>query len=146
MKLVYNKKYRDLLVKQTKEQLLFFLQNSIDFSIVVNIESGGVEFTPELPEEIRSGFQAFTLFTISGYTFQSAFVKDEQFVFEAGFGSQNFGAVVYVDIDRILQILMGETPVFINVTASVEQNKPKDSFEVFASKNRNKKFFKNKLD
>ena len=142
MKIVYNQKYKNLLVKQTKEQLLFFLQNSIDFSIVVNMGSEGVEFNPELPEEISSSFQPFTLFTISGYTFQSAFVKDNQFIFEAGFGSDNFGAVVYVDIDRILQIVIGETPIFINVTASVEKSQAKDSFEVFASKERNKKFFK----
>ena len=143
MKIVYNSKYRDLLVKQTKEQILFFLQNSIDFSIVVNLDEG-VDFNPELPETIRSGFQQFTLFTISGYTFQSAFIKDEQFIFEAGFGTENIGAVVYVDIDRILQVVIGETPVFINVTASVEQNKVKDSFEVFASKTKNQKFFKKK--
>jgi len=144
MKIIYNQKYRELVTKQTKEQILFFLQNSIDFSIVVNLGSGGVEFNPELPEEISSGFQPFTLFTISGYTFQSAFVKDEQFIFEAGFGSENIGAVVYVDIDRILQLVIGETPIFINVTATVEKSVQKDSFDVFASKDRNKKFFKKK--
>jgi len=141
MKLIYDSKYRNLVVKQAKEQIIFFLQNSIEFSIVVNMDSG-VYFNPSLPEEITSGFMEFTLFTISGYTFTSAFVKDNQFIFEAGFGRDNIGAVVYVDIDRILQIVIGETPIFINVTASVEKSQAKDSFEVFASKERNKKFFK----
>jgi hypothetical protein len=141
MKLVYNSKYRDLLVKQAREQIIFLLQNSIEFSIVVNMDSG-VDFNPSLPEEITSSFRDFTLFTISGYTFKSAFVKDDVFIFEAGFGRENIGAIVHVDIDRILQIVIAETPIFINITASVEKNKTKDSFEVFASKERNKKFFK----
>jgi hypothetical protein len=141
MKLVYNPKYRDLMVKQVREQLSFFLQNSIEFSIVVNMDSG-IDFNPSLPEEVTSAFREFTLFTISGYTFSSAFVKDDKFVFEAGFGRENIGSIVHVDLDRILQIVISETPIFINVTASVEKTKTKDSFNVFASKERNKKFFK----
>jgi len=141
MKLLYNRKYKDLLIKQTKEQLIFLLQNSIEFSIVVNMDSG-VDFNPELPEEITSGFRDFTLFTISGYTFKSAYVENDSFIFEAGFGRENIGAVVYVDIDRILQIVIGETPIFINVIASIEKQTQKDSFEIFASKAKNKKFFK----
>jgi len=143
MKLVYNSKYRDLMIKQLKEQLIFLLQNSIDFSIVVNMDSG-VDFNPPLSEEITSSFREFTLFTISGYTFTSAFVKDDEFIFEAGFGRENVGAIVYVDLDRILQIVIGETPIFINITASVEKSIAKDSFEVFASKSKNQKFFKKK--
>jgi len=141
MKLLYNQKYKELLIKQTKEQLIFLLQNSIEFSVVVNMDSG-VDFNPELPEEITSSFRDFTLFTISGYTFKSAYVENNTFIFEAGFGRENIGAVVYVDIDRILQIVIGETPIFINVIASIEKQTPKDSFEVFASKEKNKKFFK----
>ena len=141
MKLTYNAKYKELVVKQAKEQIIFLLQNSIDFSIVVNMDSG-VDFSPELPAEIRSSFREFTLFTLSGYTFKSAYIENDTLIFEAGFGSDNFGAIVYVDIDRILQIVIAETPIFINVTATVPKQTQKDSFEVFASKNRNKKFFK----
>jgi len=141
MKLTYDVKYRKLVTKQAKEQIIFLLQNSIEFSIVVNMDSG-VDFNPPLPIEISSSFSDFTLFTISGYTFQSAYIENDTLIFEAGFGSDNFGAVVYVDIDRILQIVIGETPIFINITASVPKQTQKDSFEVFASKERNKKFFK----
>jgi len=48
----------------------------------------------------------------------------------------------YVDIDRILQIVIGETPIFVNVIASVPKVKKKESFDVFASNPKNKKFFK----
>jgi len=140
-KLLYNQKYRNLLLKQLKEQILFFLSNNIEFSIVVNIDTG-VEFSPKLPEDILSSFREFTLFTISGYTFQSAYVKNNTFIFEAGFGSNNIGAVVYIDMDRILQIVIGETPIFINLSATLEQKiEEKNSFDVFMSKDRNKKFF-----
>ena len=141
MKLMYDVKYKNLVTKQAKEQIIFLLQNSIDFSIVVNMDSG-VDFNPPLPKEISSAFREFTLFTLSGYTFKSAYIENDTLIFEAGFGSDNFGAIVYVDIDRILQIVIAETPIFINVTASVPKSTQKDSFEVFASKNRNKKFFR----
>jgi len=141
MKILYDEKYQELLVQQAKAQILYFLKNSIEFSIVVNMDSG-ITFQPALPEEITSGFREFTLFTLAGYTFQSAFVKDNVLVFEAGFGKDNIGTFVHVDIDRILQLVIGETPVFINVTASVAKIEKKDSFEIFASKNKNKKFFK----
>jgi len=141
-KLLYNQKYRELLVKQLKEQIIFFLSNDIDFSVVVNMDSG-IDFNPPLPDDIVSSFREFTLFTISGYTFKSAYVENNTFIFEAGFGADNIGAVVYIDIDRILQLVRGETPVFINVTASVEKDiQVKNSFDVFASKEKNKKFFK----
>ena len=141
MKLLYDNKYRDLMAKQTKEQIMFLLQNSYEFSIVVNMDEG-VDFNPELPEEISSSFRDFTIFAIAGYTFKSAFVKDDEFIFEAGFGSENIGAMVYVDIDRIVQILIGETPIFINPTAATPKQKQKDSFDVFAQNPKNKKFFK----
>ena len=145
MEILYNNGYRDLMVKQTKEQLMFLLKNSFEFSIVVNMDEG-VDFSPTLPEEITSAFRDFTIFAIAGYTFKSAFIKDDILIFEAGFGSENIGAMVYVDIDRIVQILIGETPIFINPTAATPKQKNKNSFDVFAKNPKNKKFFKKKGD
>jgi len=141
--LINNKKYRELVIKHMKEQLIFFLQNSIEFSIVVHMDEG-VDFNPSLPEEIISQFREYTIFTLAGYTFKSAFIENNSLIFEAGFGPDNIGAMVYVDLDRILQIMLGDTPIFINITATAKKeiNQPKNSFEIFASKNRNKKFFK----
>ena len=141
MKLLYDLNYRNLMVKQIKEQIMFMLKSNTEFSIVINMDSG-VDFNPSLPEEISSTFGDFTIFAIGGYTFKSAFIENNTFIFEAGFGRENIGAMVYVDIDRILQILIGDTPIFINVTASVPKIQKKESFEVFASNPKNKKFFK----
>jgi hypothetical protein len=143
MEIIYNKDYRVLMKKQIREQLLFLLKNDYEFMMVVNRD--GVEFNPTLPEKITSQFRDFISFAIAGYSFSSAFVNDNQFVFEAGFGEENIGAMVYIDIDRILQIVIQENPIFINVLATTSKIEPKDSMEVFKSKARNKKFFsKNK--
>jgi len=141
MKLLENLEYRKLMTKQLKEQLLFLLKNSEEFMIVVNMD--GVEFNPTLPPEIEDALNKdFIPFAIGGYTFKSAFVENEKFIFEAGFGSENIGAMVYIDISRILQIVIAENPIFINVTATAPKETPKNSMEVFASKSRNQRFFK----
>jgi len=142
MKLLYDKDYKELMIKQLKEQLGYMLKSNTEFSIVVHMDSG-VDFNPALPEYIQEGFRDFTIFAIAGYTFQSAFIENNTLIFEAGFGPENIGAMVYVDIDRILQIVIGETPIFINVTASIEREEEKDSFDVFVNNPKNKKFFKN---
>jgi len=141
MKLLYNAGYKELLIKQLKEQIMFFLSNNIEFSVVIHMDKG-VDFQPPLPDEIVSSFKDYTIFAIGGYTFKSAFIKDDTFIFEAGFGPENIGSVVYVDIDRILQLAIGDSPIFINLVASIEKQEPKDSMSVFSSKSKNQKFFK----
>jgi hypothetical protein len=141
MKLLYDKKYQALMIKQLKEQIMYLLQSNTEFSIVVHMDTG-VDFNPPLPEDIVNSFNDFTIFAIGGYTFKSAFIENNTFIFEAGFGKENIGSRVYVDIDRIIQIVIGETPIFINLTASIKRVEKKDSFEVFAKNPKNKKFFK----
>ena len=49
-KILHNKEYRNLLTQQMKEQLLFFLKNSEEFLIIVNMD--GVKFSPVLSRAI----------------------------------------------------------------------------------------------
>jgi len=140
MKILTDNNYKTLITKQIKEQILFMLKYSYEFMVVVNKD--GVTFNPKLPPEIEENFGDFIPFAIAGYTFKSAFIQDNLFIFEAGFGPENIGAMVYVDIDRILQVVIKETPVFINITATLPKITQKDPMEVFKSKERNKKFFK----
>ena len=140
MKIVYDKDYRKLLSEQLKEQLMFLIKNNQEFLIIVNMD--GVEFNPPLPEEIMSAFSKDMMpFAIAGYTFKSAYIENDTFIFEAGFGSENIGAMVYIEIDRIYQIAIEDNLTFINIPATLQKETPKDSFEVFKSKNKNKKFF-----
>jgi hypothetical protein len=141
MKIIYDTKYQELMTKQVKEQIRYMLESNTEFSIIVHMDNG-VDFNPPLPEEISSGFRDFTVFAIAGYTFKSAFIENDTFIFEAGFGAENIGAMVYVDMDRILQIVIGDTPIFINVTASAPKKEEKSPFDVFANNPKNKKFFK----
>jgi len=140
MKILTDNNYKTLITKQIKEQILFMLKYSYEFMVVVNKD--GVTFNPKLPPEIEENFGDFIPFAIAGYTFKSAFIQDNLFIFEAGFGPENIGAMVYVDIDRILQVVIKETPIFINITATLPKITQKDPMEVFKSKERNKKFFK----
>jgi len=102
----------------------------------------GITFSPQLPDEIMSGFKDIVIFAIAGYTLGSAFVENDILVFEAGFGRDNFGSIVKVDIDRIMQILVQDNPIFINLTATLPKQTSKDSLDVFIKNPKNKKFFK----
>ncbi|MCD8478145.1 MAG: hypothetical protein LRY68_09910 [Sulfurospirillum sp.] len=69
--------------------------------------------------------------------------------FEAGFGNENFGSLVSVSLDAILQIVVEEVPVFINLsTPSKVVNKvPKEkgikrSMEALMSNPENQKLIK----
>jgi hypothetical protein len=141
MKIIYDQKYKKLMIKQIKEQIRYLLESNTEFSIIVHMDSG-VDFNPVLPKEISDEFRDFTIFAIGGYTFKSAFIENNTFIFEAGFGRENIGSMVYVDVDRILQILIGDNPIFINVIASLPRKEEKNPFDVFASNPKNKKFFK----
>ncbi|NPA55940.1 MAG: hypothetical protein GXO40_06205 [Epsilonproteobacteria bacterium] len=141
MNFLYNKDYRTLVNKQSKQQLLYLIKHSIDFSVVVNMDEG-ITFSPQLPDEIMSGFKDIVIFAIAGYTLGSAFVENDILVFEAGFGRDNFGSIVKVDIDRIMQILVQDNPIFINLTATLPKQTSKDSLDVFIKNPKNKKFFK----
>jgi len=144
MNFLYNKTYQSMIKKQLKELLLFLLQNSVEFRITTN--TNGIEFVPPLPDELANELlsQQFSVFIISGFTFKSAFIEDNKFIFKAGFGPQNFVSVVYIDIDRILKIEVENNPLFINLLATLDKIEKVDSLKVFASKERNKKFFKKK--
>jgi hypothetical protein len=143
IKILTDKRYLELVKKQLREQILFFLKNSYEFFIVVARD--GVEFKPQLPDEIVSSFSDdYISFALAGYSFQSAFVEDNYLIFEAGFGEENIGAFVYVEIDRILQLLINEKPLFVNISATYPRfEEGKDSLEVFLSRKKNKKFFSN---
>ena len=41
----------------------------------------------------------------------------ENLYFEAGFGPENFASTVSIDISNVIQIIVEDTPIFINVCA-----------------------------
>jgi len=125
--------FRNLKIKHAKEILLLILDINKPFNILCNLD--GIEFNPALPKHISSAFKDIILFTLANYTLSSAYVENNNLIFEAGFGEENFGSVVSVPIENIIQITENETPLFINITATMP--KPKNPF---ALNPRNKKF------
>ena len=118
--LLNNNNFIHLMENHSMGLIDFLLENEIEFGVLCNLSE--VEFVRKLPDDIFSTFKPLTLFIIAGYTFQSAFINDdEELEFEAGFGRDNFGTTVLVPIDSILQILVNETVIYINLTATIKR-------------------------
>jgi len=126
---------RVIKLKHAKEILSLLLAKEYEFDILCVTDK--VSFNPPLPEHITSAFGEMILFSLANYTLQSAKIENDNLIFEAGFGEENIGSVVSVPIKHILQITHNETPLFINITATFEEPKPKNPF---ALNPRNKKF------
>jgi len=118
-----------------KEILSLLLSKQYEFDILCVTEK--ISFNPSLPEHITSAFGEMILFSLANYTLKSAKIENENLVFEAGFGEENIGSIVTVPIKSIVQITHEETPLFINITATFEEPKATNPFELNP---RNKKF------
>ena len=128
--------FRNIKKHHAKEILTFLISENEEFDILCNTEE--ITFSPELPSHISSAFKEIILFSLANYTLSTAHIENENLVFEAGFGEENFGSVVSVPLDSIIQILKDEMPLFINITATIPKpKKPKNPFELNP---RNKKF------
>ncbi|MDX1808824.1 MAG: hypothetical protein R3331_04750 [Sulfurospirillaceae bacterium] len=139
--------YCDMMRIHLQDMIDYLLSRGINFSILLNVEN--VKFDPPLPDEIVNTFKPMTMFIIAGYTFESTILESDKLVFEAGFGPNNFGSFVSVPLLSILQIIVEETPIFINlsITSKEQEMKQKEvgvkkSMEALLSNPENKKLFK----
>ena len=138
-----------LMQKHIQEMVVHFFTKEQNFGILCKIDK--VSFEPELPQEISEEFHNMTLFYLAGYTFETAHIKDDFLIFEAGFGADNFGCLVSVPLLGIMQIIVDETPLFINL-ASYKENRQttkevanggvENSMASFLSNPENSKFIK----
>ena len=138
-----------LMQNNIQELIIHFFQKEQNFGILCKIEDAS--FEPALPENINSEFRALTLFFLAGYTFETAKIEENDLVFEAGFGADNFGSVVTVPLLSIMQMIVDETPVLINLAVYkkeriVQRNNDKSGVEnsmaSFLSNPENAKFKK----
>lgn len=146
---IEDEKFAYVMQKNIQSLIAHFFERDQNFGILCKIED--VYFEPELPHEINSEFRPLTLFFLAGYTFDTAKIIENNLVFEAGFGSENFGSIVTVPLLSILQIIIDETPVLINLSShNKEISKPVESDEngiensmaSFLSNPENSKFIK----
>jgi len=149
--LIEDRDFAQLMKRHMQELIIMFFQKEQNFGILCKIED--VSFQPELPDGMYAEFRPLTLFFLAGYTFETAKIEDGMLIFEAGFGSENFGSVVSVPLLSILQIIVDETPLFINIAVEkeeqeeeknkeVDENGVKNSMASFLSNPENSKFLR----
>ncbi len=147
--IIQEKEFALLMQKNIQELIIYFFEKEQNFGILCKIEEAA--FEPNLPENIESEFRSLTLFFLAGYTFETARIEDGFLVFEAGFGSDNFGSIVTVPLLSIMQIIVDETPVLINLSTyreesvvkkEVDEGGVENSMASFLSNPENSKFIK----
>ena len=111
--------YRDMLEGQIFEVIEYLVEKGEEFSITANIK--GVNFNPEIPEAIEKSFSHFTLFALANYTYTTIELTETHISFETGFGAENFGSVVTIPLYAIFQIVIEESILFLNPTATVDK-------------------------
>ena len=134
----------ELMETHSREIVELLLDKGMLFSILVNITE--VEFQPELPEKIKKSFKPITMFALAGYTYETIEIDDEYLEFEAGFGSEEIGSLVKVPLHAIIQILIEDTPIYINLSRKIDKKKQKSKIErsknIFLSNPENRKYLK----
>ncbi len=142
--------FANVMQKNMQNMILHFFSKEQNFGVLCKIDD--VEFSPELPENIKKQFHQMTLFFLAGYTFETAQLDGDYLVFEAGFGTDNFGSLVTVPLLSIMQIIIEETPVLINLALYNKKRKEimnenknegvKNSMNSFLANPENSKFLK----
>ena len=147
--IVKNDKFCDIMSSHIQQLLVYLFEQEQNFGILCKIEQ--LAFDPELPKHISDEFRPMTLFFLAGYTFESARIDNDCLVFEAGFGNENVGSFVTVPLLSIMQIIIDETPIFVNLASpsTVRQTNNEDkgiqnSMAALLSNPENEKFLKNK--
>ncbi|BAW51424.1 uncharacterized protein HPF38_0483 [Helicobacter pylori] len=92
--------------KHCMEYLQFLSKNHLSFNLLC--ERDAIDFSPKLPKEIHEKFGTLVLFVLAGYTLESLMIDAQSVQFEAGFGPNNIGSVVQVELPGIIQILIKE--------------------------------------
>lgn len=115
--------------KHCVEYLQFLSKNHLSFNLLC--ERDAIDFSPKLPKEIHEKFGALVLFVLAGYTLESLMIDAQSVQFEAGFGPNNIGSVVQVELPGIIQILIKEkmkisfySIVAIRLNCSTKKNHP----------------------
>ncbi len=138
--------YKLLIKAHLHQTIAFLLKHGIEFSIAVEIRH--TSFSPELPHEITEAFDPVVLFVMAGYTFGSAYIDEDTFHFEAGFGAEGFGSHVTLPLLAIKQIFVDEYPIAINISEPIRekatQTTSNHSMEALLNNPENKKLLKKK--
>ncbi|MDQ1245307.1 MAG: hypothetical protein QG565_1648 [Campylobacterota bacterium] len=144
-----DRNFAKVMQKNIQNLIIYLFEKDKPFGVLCKIEH--ITFEPPLPKEIIEEFRSMTLFFLAGYTFDTAAIVGDNLVFEAGFGSDNFGSLVTVPLLSIVQVIVDETPLLINlanykkeknVVKKVDNGGVENSMASFLSNPENSKFLK----
>ncbi len=147
--IIKSSSFARLMENHVRDMLIYLFENDQNFGILCKIES--VSFDPVLPKPIADEFRSMTLFFLAGYTFESARIDNDILIFEAGFGQENIGSFVSVPLLSIVQVIIDDTPAFVNLALPHERVMPanseknegvQNSMSAFLSNPENQKFLK----
>ena len=137
-------KFASMMHRNIYDLLNLLIQKDIQFDILVSTKF--VNFSPELPQEIKANFNpSVILFSLAGYSLSSVEISKDEIKFEAGFGPDNFASVVNIPIGAIIRISIDENPILINfATYSPSDSKTKQerSKQIFLNNPKNRDIFK----
>jgi hypothetical protein len=111
--------FKELMQEHILKTIEYMFNANQEFGIACEVSD--VHFAPELPSEIGSSLPEITLFMLANYSFESATLDEDFLSFEAGFGSENFGALVQIPLLAIKQLFVGEYPILMNVASCKEE-------------------------
>jgi hypothetical protein len=142
------REFRELMQKHISNTIEYMFNSNQEFGIACDIKE--VHFTPELPSEINKSLPEITLFMLANYSFESASLDSNYLLFEAGFGNENFGALVQVPLLSIKQLFVGEYPILMNIAAykeeiEIEKKSEVDSMSALLNNPENAKLLKKKI-
>jgi len=127
--------YKEVVIKNNYNIIDFLLKEHVEFAILTY--TNVIKFNPPIPKEIIE-FEKQALFAIAAYTLDSAYLEGKNFIFEAGFGQENFGSTLIVPLEAIYQIVVED----IIVAISYYEPKVINSMEILLNNPENLKLIK----
>jgi len=147
MKKLESSAYQELMKEHIYATVEYMFDKNQEFSVAC--ETSNVNFEPNLPTELRESLPEVTLFMLANYSFETANIDTDYISFEAGFGAENFGALVHIPLLAVKQLFVDEYPILINVASmneSIEEEKAEviDSMAALLNNPENAKLLKKK--
>jgi len=148
MKILETSQYKELMKEHIYATVEYMFNKNQEFGVAC--ETSEVNFEPDLPTELKASLPEITLFMLANYSFETASIDTEYISFEAGFGAENFAALVHIPLLAVKQLFVEEYPILINVATMKEEIKeeeegqPIDSMAALLNNPENAKLLKKK--
>lgn len=114
--------YQSVMYRHIHEMVSLLLKEDVEFGIAC--DTSNISFLPELPSSIRDNFGERIFFILAEYSHESAHIKNNSLLFEAGFGDENFGSIVSIPLLAIQQIMVEDNPILINFSSYEKYSEP----------------------